>query len=161
MFVLIDRYDEFGRQRSNSLNATVENLILSKKSPIMSRFCNKPRGSVPTLTNIPRKMLIQRQHEEDSSQQRHTSLPGSPTSTNDRKWRHKMSSPLKFMRNKYNDQAGMQQECCSPKSKRAFDPNTAQSLAGIDLECMSFRPIQDGSSIEQKIDPDIVDIKET
>ena len=136
---LIDRYDEFGRHRSNSLNATVENLILSKKSPTLNKLSNKPRGSVPTLTNIPRKMLIRQNQGNQGG-----SLPSSPLSSPNSRRRTKITNPLKFMR-KHNDHVEMQpQECCSPKSKRAFEP-THSGSEDIDLQCTSFRQMDIGT----------------
>lgn len=136
---LIDRYDEFGRHRSNSLNATVENLILSKKSPTLNKLSNKPRGSVPTLTNIPRKMLFRQNQGNQGG-----SLPSSPLSSPNNRRRTKITNPLKFMR-KHNDHVEMQpQECCSPKSKRAFEP-THSGSEDIDLQCTSFRQMDVGT----------------
>ena len=144
LFVYLDRYDEFGRQRSSSLNATLENLILSKKSPSIKKLSNKPRGSVPTLTNIPRKMLI-RQSEGD--QVTCSSLPSSPLASPNGSGRNKFSNPLRFMR-KHHDRVEMHRECCSPKSKRAFEP--PPSSAEMDLECTSFRQKDDDEEAQKE-----------
>lgn len=131
-----DRYDEFGRPRSNSLNATVENLILSKKVP--NKATSKPRGSVPTLTNIPRKFLIR--NKNNSNDQSTTSLPCSPKDN-----RRTKMSPLKFMR-KYNTDNSQttSNECRSPKSKRTFEPKdvTAESSpseVASSAKCTSYK----------------------
>ena len=87
-------------------------------------------------------MLI-RQSEGAGVRNQGGSLPASPLSSPNSRRRTKITNPLKFMR-KHHDHVEMQpQECCSPKSKRAFEP--AHSAEDIDLQCTSFRQMEVGT----------------
>lgn len=116
-----------GRTRSNSLNATMENLLLTRHKAELNM---KPRGSVPNIANISRRFFCKGSRENSPRQ------PSSPVSSPDTvRSTRSIMNPMKYIR-KHAEADINTSDVKSPKYKKKIADSVEENAS-----CTSFKPV--------------------